>query len=711
MLGACLIAAMAVTNMPPPYYSVYADAVGASLGKQVELLAMPLRENVRGNSAYINTRRYLLGPDNPNFLMTSDGSGLGEGGRISVAALEVQARTSENAAEAARCRALAKWLEKPAGPSPRGKIRAAAESAVARAAQLPHPRVFATASDFDALKARAKSDGLLKAGIDRALVAADGWIGKPTAAYGLDGYKLLEVARLAVRRLVLESFAYRMTGERRYADDATRELKAVCAFPDWNPRHTIDQGEISLAVATAYDWLYDALSEADRDEIAAALERHALRADVPFAGWTRLQNNWVQVVGSGLTAAVVALADRAPRLCAEHLAAIVECLPEAEAVCGPDGVYPEGPGYWNYGTSFNVICIDMMRTAFGGDFGLSEVKGFRETGLYPALVTGPSGDCFNYSDCHGARGSSPSVWWFARRLGLSAALTDGEVRAFREICDGRAKELPRTLPFVLFWVGEDLAGTRGGLPDIWVGQGEMPVGIVSAGRASRLSPYVAVKGGSPSYNHGHADAGSFVLDIQGLRWGYDLGSENYSRIERAIGPGGLWSPEPDSKRWSVFRLGAQGHNTLMIGGKGQDPRGFATLAREGDSIVVDLSSVYPQAKKVTRRVSVGRQIPGAQIVDVIEGAAPGTTVRWAMNTDASLAHMPDRDMPSMRCTKGSSAVVVSESSARGAWAEGSAQPSNAWEQPNPGMRQLVYTATVPASGRLVMTVVFSSAEQ
>ena len=149
----------------------------------------------------------------------------------------------------------------------------------------------------------------------------------------------------------------------------------------------------------------------------------------------------------------------------------------------------------------------------------------------------------------------------------------------------------------------------------------------------------------------------------------------------------------------------------MIGGKGQDPRGFATLAREGDSIVVDLSSVYPQAKKVTRRVSVGRQIPGAQIVDVIEGAEPGTTVRWAMNTDASLAHMPDRDVPSMRCTKGSSAVVVSESSARGAWAEGSAQPSNVWEQPNPGMRQLVYTATVPASGRLVMTVVFSSAEQ
>ena len=36
----------------------------------------------------------------------------------------------------------------------------------------------------------------------------------------------------------------------------------------------------------------------------------------------------------------------------------------------------------------------------------------------------------------------------------------------------------------------------------------------------------------------------------------------------------------------------------MIGGKGQDPRGFATLTRDGDAVVADLTSVYPQARKV-----------------------------------------------------------------------------------------------------------------
>ena len=493
-----------------------------------------------------------------------------------------------------------------------------------------------------------------------------------------------------------------MTGARKYATDALAEMKALCAFPDWNPRHTIDQGELALAVATGYDWTYDALSAADRETIAAALEKHALRADIPFAGWTRLQNNWVQVVAAGLTATTV---DRDRELCADHLAAIAECLPEAESVCGPDGVYTEGPGYWNYGMSFNVICLDVMKKAFGHDFGLSHVKGFKETGLYPALVTGPSGSWFNYSDSHGSTGSSSAVWWYARRLAMTEAVTEGEVAAFKEICADKAKEIPRTLPFILFWVGEDLTRRTGTLPREWIGQGEMPIAVVSSDRSDRNAPYLAIKGGSPSYNHGHADAGSFVLDMHGLRWAFDLGAENYGKVEAAIGGSGLWSPEPDSKRWSVFRLGTQGHNTLMIGGKGQDPRGFATLTRDGDAVVADLTSVYPQARKVVRRASVGRL--DAQVVDTIE-AAPGTEVRWAMNTDADIGGDPDLGGTTVTCAKAGKRIQVTAVSGDGIWSVGSAQPENAWEHPNPGMKQLIYKAKVPKSGRLVLTVTFNT---
>lgn len=41
-----LLAAVAVTNLPPPYYSVEAAALGASVERQVEILARPLREKI-----------------------------------------------------------------------------------------------------------------------------------------------------------------------------------------------------------------------------------------------------------------------------------------------------------------------------------------------------------------------------------------------------------------------------------------------------------------------------------------------------------------------------------------------------------------------------------------------------------------------------------------------------------------------------------------
>lgn len=701
MIGCCFVmAALTVTNMPPPYYGVYADAVGAPLEKQIEILAMPLRENVRGNSTYINTRRYLLGPDNPGFIMTPDGSGLGAKGRIDPVALEIQAKTTENAAEAARCRKLARWLGDATSVSPRAQIRVQTGEAIARAAKLSHPRVFATADDFAALKVKADTDALVRDGIARAISAVDKWLGKPPCAYELKGYQLLSVSRQAVGRLAALSFAYRMTGERKYVEDAIVELKAVCSFPNWNPRHTIDQGEMALAVATAYDWLYEALPADVREEVAVALEKHVLKADIPFAGWTRLQNNWVQVVSAGFTASAVALADRSPELCAAHLVAIVECLPEAESVCGPDGVYPEGPGYWNYGTSFNAICLDVMRTAFGHDFGLSDVKGFRETALYPALVTGPTGEWFNYSDSHGSSGSSSAVWWFARRFGITAAVTAREVACYRTFNADKERDLARTFPYTLFWIGSDLAESVADLPNVWVGQGEMPIGVVSADRCDPKASYLAIKGGSPSYNHGHADAGSFVLDLLGLRWAYDLGAENYREVEKAIGPSGLWSPEPGSKRWTIFRLGVQGHNTLMIGGQEQDPRGFATVKQEAGGVSVDLTSLYPKAKRVTRWVEATKN--GARIVDTIEGVKPGTTVRWTMNTDA---HIDVSDPKKAVLKKEEQTIIVSDIvTGEGVWSEGSAQPPNAWEQPNPGMKQLIYTAKVPEDGNLTLRV-------
>ncbi len=43
---------------------------------------------------------------------------------------------------------------------------------------------------------------------------------------------------------------------------------------------------------------------------------------------------------------------------------------------GPDGIYPEGYGYWGYGTSFNVLLISVLEKAYGKILGLSGKPGF-----------------------------------------------------------------------------------------------------------------------------------------------------------------------------------------------------------------------------------------------------------------------------------------------------------------------------------------------
>ena len=56
--------------------------------------------------------------------------------------------------------------------------------------------------------------------------------------------------------------------------------------------------------------------------------------------------------------------------------------------------------------------------------------------------------------------------------------------------------------------------------------------------------------------------------------------------------------------------------------------------------------------------------------------------------------------------KGGRTVCATVESGGGAWSVASAQPGNSWESPNPGMRQLVSTATVPESGELVLGISF-----
>lgn len=100
--------------------------------------------------------------------------------------------------------------------------------------------------------------------------------------------------------------------------------------------------------------------------------------------------------------------------------AIIErCLatnPKVMNVYGPDGGYPEGYHYWGYGTSFQVMLIAALESAFGDDRRLAEAPGFLNSAYFMEYMMAPSGGYFNFSDAVNEVKCNMMMFWFAKRL-------------------------------------------------------------------------------------------------------------------------------------------------------------------------------------------------------------------------------------------------------------------------------------------------------
>ena len=102
----------------------------------------------------------------------------------------------------------------------------------------------------------------------------------------------------------------------------------------------------------------------------------ALQFEGDHTGWVQATNNWGQVCHGGLTAGALAVLEDEPDLAARTVHSAIHNVTSSMAVYEPRGSYPEGPGYWSYGTSYNVVLIAALESTLGTDFGLSRAPGF-----------------------------------------------------------------------------------------------------------------------------------------------------------------------------------------------------------------------------------------------------------------------------------------------------------------------------------------------
>ena len=265
-----------------------------------------------------------------------------------------------------------------------------------------HPRLIASPASWQEIRKTRETDTLLDAFLRRSEAEARAILTVPPVVYKKDGRRLLHVSRVVVRRVLLLSLHFHLTGDAAFAKRADDEMLAVSAFADWNPSHFLDVGEMCLALALGYDWLYDVLPPTSRKNIEAALVEKALTHGLTEQAWQTATNNWNSVCWGGLTLGALAIADVEPEPAAQIVRKAIQDNRLGLKPYAPDGVYPEGAMYWGYGTAFQVILLAGLRSALGTDFDLSKSPGFLASGSALLRQLGPTGAFFQFFRQHGA---------------------------------------------------------------------------------------------------------------------------------------------------------------------------------------------------------------------------------------------------------------------------------------------------------------------
>lgn len=582
--------------------------------------------------------------------------------------------------------------------------------AAVRSAPPAHPRLFAAAEAWETLRKGWEADPFMRRLGEALLHQANLLLPTSPVERVLQGRRLLGQSRTCLKRVLLLAGAFRLTGKKRYLERCRRELLAAATFSDWNPSHFLDTAEMAFALGVGYDWLYDRLNESDRETIRRALVEKALEIPRrhPDAGWITADNNWGQVCHGGLVTAALAILETEPELAAETVHRGVHNVVHAMRAYAPRGAYPEGPDYWEYGTTYNVLLIAALESALGTDFGLSAAPGFSETGQYPALVTGPTGAFFNYADGDPDRFPMPALFWLAQRYRRPDWLL-GEGERLNRLLERWAQEPSgaaeqRFLPFLLFWArGVPQAAIH--MPLHWYSGGEVPVTIHRSAWEDPGAVYVGFKGGSPGANHGHMDAGSFVLEADGVRWAVDLGKQDYHSIE-SLGMN-LWDRSQGSDRWRIFRLNNFSHNTLVIDDRLQLVKGHGRFVRFSDDpaapgSIQDLTEVYPQA---ARRILRGiRLLPAGAVLIQDELESPRARfIRWQMLTRAAVHRVSDTLLV-LKAGGSQLQLEILDPPGAGWEVDDLSRPVNRWDAPNPGTRRVSFTVTSTPQPRLTLRV-------
>ena len=314
-----------------------------------------------------------------------------------------------------------------------------------------------------------------------------------------------------------------------------------------------------------------------------------------------------------------------------------------QTIYSPTGNYPEGYGYWAYGTGYEALMLSALETTVNSDSQLSNVQGFDKTAEWLLYMAGPNG-AFSFGDNTPKMTPMLATWYFAAKYN-NPSLIFNDLYVLEQ---SNYVWRDRLLPMVLTYASRiDLSNVSKPSRTVWAGEGASPVVLIRKGwNWNETDTYLAIKGGAGNVSHGHLDGGSFIYDYNGVRWADDIGPQTYATAEKYFADnswGNFWSRGQNSKRWWCVRLNNLYHNTITINESLHKVAGVAKISQVLETAteqgaVLDMTEVLADAmSNAVRTIKLvdARELVVVDDLKALSTLSSAANVRWTMLTPAA----------------------------------------------------------------------------
>lgn len=428
--------------------------------------------------------------------------------------------------------------------------------------QKVHPYLFYTPERTNRLKERIKTDTLLANNWNKLKESCDQWMAKSKGG---------NMEQLAL--------AYCMTGDKRYAERAKLQLTEIVNKKEWDgmddrtPRWNagLATSHTNWTVSVTFDAIYNALTKEERKGIASKIVK--LGIDPTIADWVskerRIQSlnnmghNWWAAIVFEAGIASLAVMNEVPEAkkwatgimddSKQWFAFAGSVLENKPSSFDAGGGFYESIGYANYGVSEYLLFRLAWSNTLGNikmpyDVLLQKTVDWFINASYPRSEGGLMS--LNFGDSNDfANGERPAKLLIALGLGKEEYywyLSQTAKNKFGE-------DLNVHTPMGMLYQPENKqVPNEPSIPESAL-YTSMGWGMLRSSWKPNAT-FLGVKCGF-TWNHSHADAGSFVLYHKGKNLLIDGGDVNYAMPE-----------------YSSYFVTSRAHNVLMFNGVAQDPQ-------------------------------------------------------------------------------------------------------------------------------------------